>query len=163
METNTQFGPNYFRDLATLFGQFTCRDEGGAKLAFGEGVARFAERSVACRDRGGKIYFVGNGGSSGVVSHMAADFTKNGRIPGLTFTDNSLLTCVSNDLGYGNSFAEPFKIMGRPEDMLVAVSSSGQSPNILNVTRVALDSGCDVVTLSGFKADNPLRQMGRVR
>ena len=89
------------------------------------------------------------------LTAITADFFRNPSFrPFLTY----LITYA-----FAFGIAEPFKIMGRPEDMLVAVSSSGQSPNILNVTRVALDSGCDVVTLSGFKADNPLRQMGRVR
>ncbi len=158
-----QFGQNYFREIAELSQQFACSDVHGTSIGFDAGIEEFARLSVACRDRGGKVYFFGNGGSSGIASHMAADFTKNGRIPGLTFTDNSLLTCISNDLGYENVFSEPFSIIGRPEDMVVAVSSSGKSANILNGVQTALKMGCEAVSLSGFEPGNPLRGMGDLR
>lgn len=162
MNSNT-YAADYFRELSELSEQMTAHDEQGEDLGFSAGILRFAEMTLACRDRGGTVYFIGNGGSSGIVSHMAADFTKNGRIPALTFTDNSLLTCLSNDLGYENVYSEPIKIIAKAGDMLIAVSSSGQSDNILNAVAAAKDKGMDVVTLSGFQANNPLRGTGDLR
>ena len=163
MNTQTPFASGYFEELAGLYSNFLAEDKTGEPFDFDGAVEDFSKRALACRERGGTIYFVGNGGSSGVVSHMAADFTKNGRIPALTFTDNSLLTCISNDLGYENVYSEPISIIGKSVDMLVAVSSSGQSPNILNATIAAAKIGLEVVTLSGFEVDNPLRNRGDLR
>lgn len=156
------FSQQYFHDLKDVSSRIETAtlDE---TIEFQAGVESFAEMATLAAENGNKLYFIGNGGSSGIVSHMAADFTKNGRIPALTFTDNSLLTCLSNDLGYENVYSEPLKIMGQPGDVLIAVSSSGQSENIVRASKTALDLGMKVISLSGFKADNPLRQLGNVR
>ena len=106
------------------------------------------------------IYFVGNGGSAAIASHMATDFSKNGGLPALFLGDASLLTCLSNDLGYDEVFAKPLRQLMRPEDVLVAISSSGNSENILNAVRAAQAIGAKSITLSGFSANNALRKMG---
>jgi D-sedoheptulose 7-phosphate isomerase len=110
----------------------------------------------------GKIYFVGNGGSAGICSHMAADWLKNGHFRAMCFNDPALLTCLSNDLGYGSVFSEPLKIFGERNDVLFAISSSGQSINIINAVHAAKLIDMKVITLSGFAPDNPLRTMGDI-
>ncbi len=107
-----------------------------------------------------KLMFVGNGGSAGIAGHSAIDFAKNGGVRSITFNDASSLTCLGNDLGYDQVFAEQVEMQGLDGDVLVAISSSGQSPNILNAVTVARAVGCAVITLSGFKPGNALRQMG---
>lgn len=114
------------------------------------------------RDSAAAVFFIGNGASQAISSHMAADLTKNGRLKAIAFTDPSLLTCVGNDLGYEQIFAEPLRRWAAAGDVLVAISSSGASPNILEAVRVARENGLAVVTLSGFAADNPLRGAGDV-
>jgi D-sedoheptulose 7-phosphate isomerase len=110
--------------------------------------------------RNNKLIFVGNGGSAAIASHQAVDYWKNGGIPAIAFNDASLLTCISNDFGYERVFAEPIARFGARGDVLVAVSSSGKSPNILRAVEAARAVGCEVVTFSGFDPANPLRKTG---
>ncbi len=139
-----------------------------AQITRGDGSAMMLEEALdhlgrEMRDahkRGNKLMFVGNGGSAGICSHMAADYSKNGKLRSLAFNDGSFLTCLGNDLGYDRVFSEQVEFHGRAGDILVAISSSGSSPNILNAVAAAKQRDCLVVTLSGFKADNPLRRAG---
>ncbi len=109
---------------------------------------------------GNKVMFIGNGGSAGIASHMAIDYTKNGNIRSTAFNDGAALTCLGNDLGYDQVFAKQIEMHARQGDFLVAISSSGRSANILNAVIKARSMGCNILTLSGFKSDNPLRTMG---
>ena len=104
----------------------------------------------AVHDAGNKIIFIGNGGSAGIASHLAIDFSKNGGLRSLAFNDPSALTCLGNDLGYENVFAKQLEFHARPGDLLIAISSSGRSPNILAAVKIARSRGCKVVTFSGF-------------
>ena len=111
---------------------------------------------------GNKIMFIGNGGSAGIASHLAIDFSKNGGLRSLAFNDASALTCLGNDLGYDNVFAKQLDFHAAPGDLLVAISSSGKSPNVLNAVKVARARDCGVATFSGFTEENDLRKTGDV-
>ncbi|MBS3905167.1 MAG: SIS domain-containing protein [Simkania sp.] len=112
------------------------------------------------REMGGIVYVIGNGGSAGIASHFYADLMKVLEIPSSTLFDSNLTTCISNDYGYEVVFSAPLKILLREEDLLIAISSSGKSRNILNAVEVAQEKGARVITLSGFLQDNPLRKKG---
>lgn len=127
-----------------------------------DGLQQFIERAVKAHQNGQKVIFIGNGGSAGICSHMATDYSKNGGIRSLAFNDGAVLTCLSNDYGYAHVFAKQIEWHANPGDIVVAISSSGQSANILNAAAVAKDIGCTLITLSGFRADNPLRGMGHI-
>lgn len=109
-----------------------------------------------------RVIFIGNGGSNAVCSHMAEDFMKMAGKQTLTFSDAALITCFANDFGYENALSEWVKFVYQPDDVLVAVSSSGESPNILNAVERHKASGGEVITLSGFKAGNSLSGKGAV-
>ncbi len=111
-------------------------------------------------DIGGTIYLVGNGGSSGIVSHSSIDFINACKLRAVAMTDNSVLTCLANDYGYENVFSEGLKTLFTDKDLLIAVSSSGSSMNIRNAANHAREKGGKVITFSGFKEDNPLRNLG---
>jgi D-sedoheptulose 7-phosphate isomerase len=133
-----------------------------------DGLQRDPERSLDAllgalkdlRGRGGRLYLVGNGGSAGVASHAVTDFLNVGKLRASTLHDPSLLTCMSNDYGYDAAFARILSTVASHGDMLVAISSSGQSANIRNAAAEMRNLGGMVVTLSGFKLDNPLRSLG---
>ncbi|MEI6242172.1 MAG: SIS domain-containing protein [Chlamydiota bacterium] len=108
----------------------------------------------------GLTYVIGNGGSAGIASHFCTDLVKALEVPAMTLFDSNLLTCLGNDYGYEHVFSVPIKTMGNPDDVLVAISSSGKSPNIVNAALMARKKGLKVITLSGFSATNPLRQIG---
>jgi D-sedoheptulose 7-phosphate isomerase len=120
------------------------------------GAARQAHES------GNTVLFVGNGGSAAIASHLAIDFSKSGNLRAMAFNDAAALTCLGNDLGYENVFARQIEFHGRAGDLLVAISSSGSSPSILNAVAAARARGLRVATYSGFGERNPLRGLGDV-
>ncbi|MDO8472117.1 MAG: SIS domain-containing protein [bacterium] len=112
-------------------------------------------------ENGQTIYLVGNGGSAAMASHLAVDLTKSAKLRAMTFNDSSLFTCLANDRGHENWMAEAIRHYGRPNDVLIAISSSGNSANVRNACVAAKELNfAHVITFSGFKADNPLRQLG---
>jgi len=114
------------------------------------------------RQGGGYLYLVGNGGSAGVASHAATDFVNVGKLRATTLHESALLTCMSNDYGYEAAFAQILSTVASPRDVLIAISSSGQSENIRNAATTMRELGGTTITLSGFKRDNPLRTLGDV-
>jgi D-sedoheptulose 7-phosphate isomerase len=108
----------------------------------------------------GCVYIIGNGGSTGIASHFCTDLLKALDVPAQTLFDSNLLTCIGNDLGYENVFSRQLKTLLDKNDVLVAISSSGKSPNIINAVEVANELGVKSITLSGFSLDNPLRSKG---
>jgi|TARA_B110000879_G_C11165298_1_gene510909 D-sedoheptulose 7-phosphate isomerase len=102
------------------------------------------------------IFFIGNGGSMAICSHMMEDYAKIGKFRTHAFSDPSLITCYANDYGYDHALKEWLKIYFEPNDLLVAISSSGNSQNIINAVSYAQEQGGQVIGLSGFKPDNKL-------
>lgn len=108
------------------------------------------------------IFFLGNGGSNSICSHMMEDFMKLAGYPTYSFSDAALITCYANDFGYDKAMAEWLKVFFTEADLLVAISSSGESVNILNAVKYAKDKGGKVITLSGFRSENSLKQLGDI-
>ncbi len=109
---------------------------------------------------GGKIIVVGNGGSAAIASHVTVDLTKAAGIRAINFNEAGLLTCFANDYGYENWVAKALEFYAEPSDLVILISSSGKSPNILNGANQANSLGLSIITLSGFSSDNPLRKLG---
>lgn len=135
-------------------------DRQGSALSLDDAVDLAIRLAEETHDRGNKLMFVGNGGSAGIASHMATDYSKNGNLRALAMNDGSMLTCLGNDYGYEHVFAKQIEFHARDGDLLIAISSSGRSQNILNAVSTACRLGCAVMTLSGFTPDNPLRVSG---
>jgi D-sedoheptulose 7-phosphate isomerase len=132
----------------------------GETLPLDAAIDRAIAWAQETHDAGNKIMIVGNGGSAGIASHTAIDLSKNANLRALAFNDSSALTCLGNDFGYEHVFAKQIEFHGRPNDLLIAISSSGGSANILNAVAAARARNIRAVTFSGFKADNPLRKSG---
>jgi D-sedoheptulose 7-phosphate isomerase len=109
-----------------------------------------------------KIYIVGNGGSASIASHVSVDFAKVAKIPSVTFNNANLITCFANDYGYENWVKESIKSYCTNSDLLILISSSGTSKNIVNAAEYCNQNKINLITLSGFKPDNPLSQLGKV-
>ena len=112
--------------------------------------------------KGNKVVLFGNGGSAGVAAHAATDFFNVAKIKTFTLHESSLLTCMTNDFGYENAFAKMLDQVINNNDVLIAISSSGNSINIRNAVEVAKKHKATIITLSGFSKDNPLRKMGNI-
>jgi D-sedoheptulose 7-phosphate isomerase len=95
-----------------------------------------------------------------MASHMAADGSKNGRFRALAFNDPALMTAIGNDISYDQVFSVPLRRYANPGDILVTISSSGNSPNVVAAIEAAKELGLKTITLSGMKEDNRCRQMG---
>ncbi|MCP1614206.1 D-sedoheptulose 7-phosphate isomerase [Azospirillum lipoferum] len=152
----------YFEVLSTLQTATEATDFSGHVLSLGAAFDRAIGIARSATAAGGKLMIVGNGGSAGIASHLAIDFSKNGGMSAMAFNDPAALTCLGNDLGYENVFAAQIGFHARPGDLLVAISSSGRSPNILKAVAAARERDCGILTLSGFDAGNPLRRAGDV-
>ena len=151
---------NYFKIAAQVALDTVVSEGDGGEMCLGDGFSHFLDAASTAHEAGNTLRFVGNGGSAGIASHMAVDFAKRAGIRANAFNDAPMLTCLGNDLGYEQVFAHQVQLHTRPGDMLVAISSSGQSENILNACSAAKANGGQVVTFSGFETDNPLRGMG---
>jgi len=129
-------------------------------LAFEESVypliEQFAELAVRTRDSGNKMVFGGNGASASVSEHGAVDFTKQGKVRGMTFHDPNLMTCFANDFGYDHWLAKAIEHHGDDGDVVVLVSVSGESPSVVNAAHYAKERGMPVVAFTGRRPDNPL-------
>lgn len=152
----------YFATLSALPRQTTVTDADGAVLELAAGMGQVAGMIGGLAAGENRIFFIGNGGSAGIASHAAIDYSKNGGFPALALTDGAALTCLGNDFGYEEVFARQLEFHARRGDVLMAVSSSGASANILKAVAAARARGCRVVTFSGFSPGNPLRRLGDV-
>lgn len=153
---------SYFATLGAMDERMVATGATGEQFDLAEVMAAAMERAQSAHDAGNKLMFIGNGGSSTIASHMAEDYTKAGGIRTLAFNDPAFLTCLGNDLGFDQVFAKQIEMFAQPGDMLVAISSSGNSQNILNGVLAAKKRGCWVMTLSGFTPDNLLRNLGDI-
>ena len=153
---------HYFKTLINTLDCAEATNKEGVSIKMEDAVDWFLINAPEITKSSNKLMFVGNGGSAAIASHMAIDFSKNGNMPALAFNDGAALTCLGNDLGYEQVFAKQIELHAHKGDLLVAISSSGSSPNILNAVKSAQKRGCKVFTMSGFSDDNPLRRMGDV-
>lgn len=151
---------NYFRDFNNIFSRIVITDLVDKECDLTEGIEKAIRLIVTRAKSGNKVIFIGNGGSSSIASHMSTDFWKNGEIKAISFNDPAQLTCLSNDYGYSYVFEKPIRMFADSGDVLIAISSSGRSENIIRAVSAAKGIGCKVITMSGFKNDNPLRYSG---
>lgn len=123
---------------------------------------RAVELIASTNERGGKIILAGNGGSAAIASHISVDFTNSAGIRAISFNEPDLITCFANDYGYERWLEKAVEFYADKGDTAILISSSGRSENIINAALKAEEIGLCVITLSGFDADNPLRQTGRI-
>jgi D-sedoheptulose 7-phosphate isomerase len=118
--------------------------------------------SVMLLKQSTRIFFLGNGGSNSISSHMMEDFGKMLHKQTFAFSDAALITCYANDYGYENAMAEWLKLHFKANDVLIAISSSGESKNIVNAAAIAKKTGGKVISLTGFNEGNKLSTMGDI-
>ena len=129
-------------------------------LDLGRGLDECERLTAEAKASGGRLFFCGNGASAAFSSHMALDWSKNGGVPAISLNDSVQLTALGNDLGYDDVFAAALQWHARSGDLLVTISSSGNSPNIIKAIGVAREIGMKVITFSGLKPDNESRKLG---
>ncbi len=157
---NDMYYNKYAKAIADALSQTVITDATGKEFSHDDGLAKWCDITNESNETGRMIYFIGNGASATMASHMALDFTKNGGFKSLAFNDSAYLTAIGNDLSYENVFSFPLEKFGKAGDLLIAISSSGNSPNILNGISSGQELKMKVVTLSGMNPDNQSRQKG---
>ena len=119
-------------------------------------VERFIDGIMECRNRGKTIFFIGNGGSAATASHFANDLSIGSKsslkpIRALSLTDNAaILTALANDVGYDHIFVRQLMILGKAGDLLVGISASGNSPNLIHAFEYAATAGIRTFALTAF-------------
>ena len=109
---------------------------------------------------GGKIIFAGNGGSAAMASHCSVDLTKAAGIRAINFNEADLITCFANDYGYENWLKAAIKYYVKPKDLVVLLSVSGKSKNLVNAANFCKKKKIKFITMTGAKKNNPLSQKG---
>jgi D-sedoheptulose 7-phosphate isomerase len=148
---NKNFLKNYFNEFSNLLNNY---DE--KKFL---SIVKIIEK---IKKNKRKIILVGNGGSAAMASHVSVDLTKMCNIRAINFNEADLLTCFSNDYGYENWVQKALKFYADKGDLLICISSSGESLNIVNGAKYAKKNGCKVITLTGFKKHNKVSKIGHI-
>lgn len=153
----------YVRELIDKLEHTEIKDKTvGECLCYDDGIHLLVKVFTYHKEHGSQLFFIGNGGSSAIASHMTADFMKNGGMNTYSLYDNAVTTCMGNDYGYEYIFSRPMDFLAREGDLLVAISSSGNSANIVNAIGTAQAKGATVITFTGFEPDNKIGRMGDV-
>jgi D-sedoheptulose 7-phosphate isomerase len=151
------FSPDPMDLVARIAQQFedSARTQRDAVEAMAAPIARAAELMVQCLLANGKIMTCGNGGSAADSQHFAAELLNRFEMerPGLAAialtTDSSALTSIANDYAYDQVFAKQVRALGQPNDALLAISTSGNSPNVIEAVHAAHERDVKVVALTG--------------
>lgn len=137
-----------------------CETGHTSPLDFEMGMEQLVVQFAQVKEAGKQLFFIGNGGSAAIASHMTADYMKNGGMKTYSLYDNSVTTCMGNDYGYEYIFSRPLEFLGNEGDLLVAISSSGNSSNIVNAVEVAKKKNMKLITFSGFERKNRINGQG---
>ena len=149
--TNQSYFDTYWDDIRRL-----------SAHASTEELTTLATLIMDCHKRGGKVMIFGNGGSAGIASHVSVDLTKAAGIRAICYNESALLTCFANDFGYEKWVEKAIEFYADDDDLIILISSSGQSENMLNAAQLCAGRKLPLVTLSGFSPANPLRAFGEL-
>ncbi|PPR41455.1 MAG: Phosphoheptose isomerase [Alphaproteobacteria bacterium MarineAlpha5_Bin12] len=148
------FLTEYFIDLSTL-------------LNFDKSIIRklelLKESILNTRKKGSKILIFGNGGSAAIANHFTLDITKTTNIRCINLNESSIITAFANDFGYENWVAKSIKYYADNGDLLILISSSGNSKNMIKAAKFAKNSKkIKLITLTGFNQKNSLKKLGDI-
>lgn len=146
---------NYFTEYLNKFSRFLINYNNKDFLK----IVRFIKEIKKNKK---KVILVGNGGSAAMASHVSVDLTKMCKIRAINFNEADLLTCFSNDYGYKNWVQKALSFYADKGDLVICISSSGESENIINGAKFAKKIGCKVVTLTGFSEKNKVKKVGHI-
>lgn len=145
------FFKNYFADISSHIENI---DENELVSA--------ANLILTASKNGKKVLVAGNGGSAAMASHVCVDLVKAAEIRAVNFNEADLITCFANDYGYENWVSRAIEAYADKGDVIILISSSGQSENIINAAKKANEMDLSLITLSGFLSSNPLRNFGDI-
>jgi D-sedoheptulose 7-phosphate isomerase len=147
---------DYFNAVGTLPRLTECTHAIGLKIPLVLGIEHLTKSLKPDR----RVFIIGNGASASIPSHCASHYKMGKGTKIMPLNDVSAMTMTANDFGYENVYAMQIEVHADEGDLLIAVSSSGKSPNIIKAAEVAKDKGCEIITFTGFESKNPLRKLG---
>lgn len=150
----------YIEEIKNVLDCIEITSSGKENIKYTDGIKELVQVFRSYKKSRKGVYMCGNGGSAGIAQHMTADFLKNGGIFTHNLYGQATLTCLSNDLSYDFVFSKQLELMAKEGELLVAISSSGESENIVKAIETIRKFGGMVITLTGFKVDNRIRSMG---
>jgi len=122
-----------------------------------EKIKLLVEKLKSIVDEAENIIIIGNGGSNSIASHIAQDYTKVLGKKAISFSDPSRLTCYMNDYGIEDAYMKFIEHFSQKNTLVILISSSGESKNIVNAAQYCNENNLDLITLSGFDSNNLLR------
>ncbi len=144
-----------------FFKEYFARLSSQILTADASNLAFLSKIIMSTNNVGGKVIVAGNGGSAAMASHVSVDLTKAARVRSVNFNEADLITCFANDYGYELWLAKAIEAYADQNDLVILVSSSGNSPNMVCAAQKCKELGVELVTFSGFSPTNPLRKLGR--
>jgi D-sedoheptulose 7-phosphate isomerase len=130
-------------------------------ISFEKEILKTSKLFKECSQSKNKVIFLGNGGSASIASHVSVDLTKNAKIRSVNFNEANLITCFANDFGHENWMKEALKMYCDNNDVVVLISSSGKSRNIVNAAEWCVKSNLNFITLTGNNLNNPLKKKNK--
>ena len=125
-------------------------------------INKLYKEIVRIKKNNKKIIIVGNGGSAAIASHFSVDMTKNGKVRCVNFNESDLLTCFANDYGYQNWVKEALRFYFDNGDLVILISSSGKSKNMINAAKFLKNKKNILITYTGFNGKNLLSKYGKI-
>ena len=151
---------SYVKSLEQSLQQTVVTDISGKTLRTEKGYDIWCRWTSGAKRTNSSIFFIGNGASAAMASHMSADATKNGGLKAMSFNNECLLTAISNDIAYEDVFRLQLERYAQEGDLLITISSSGNSANIIKAIQSAKNKKLRVLTLSGMNENNQSRTVG---
>ena len=149
---NSKFLENYYSELKKEISKFS------NQIHLIEKVTNLLKKT---KSSGKKVIIYGNGGSASAASHFSTDLTKNARIKCINFNESNLITCFSNDYGFENFVAQAIKEFGQKGDLVILVSVSGESKNLIKAAEFCKKNKIKIVTLTGKNKNNSLMKKNK--
>lgn len=153
---------DYLDKIKNLLDHIIITDRKLEQYEYNDGIYKAVEILRKCKTQRGCLYICGNGGSAGIAQHMTADFLKNGGVRTYNMYGQSTITCISNDLTYEYVFCKQLEMLVEGRDILIAISSSGESENIIKAIHEMQRIKGTVITFTGFQEENQIRKMGDI-
>lgn len=155
------FAEQYFADINQGMQKMIVTNAENGEISIQEAFDIWAERAKKVRDElKGLIFFCGNGASATMAEHMSHDWFQNAEINTATCSETAHITAISNDLAYDEVFSYRIKRILSGSDILVTISSSGNSHNIIRALEEGKKKRAFCITISGMSADNKSRRLG---
>jgi len=151
---------NYVTSISDALRCISITNNMGDSLKSGPALEMWVNTTKSIRDSCGTFFFIGNGASASMAEHMSHDCFQNADMLTQTCSETSHITAIANDLSYEDVFSYRISKTLSEKDMLIAISSSGNSPNVVKAIKTAKELGVFVVTVTGKSADNTARTLG---